>query len=234
MVVLGGDTPTAVPGLPQDIEQAPLWAAAGVEVQPVDPDDAGAAVAEAFARARAERRPIALNLPTDVQERESIAPSAAGRAIEPPPAPVLSGEALAEAAAAIERAERVVVLAGRGAIAAGAKADLVALADHAGALLATSLPANGWFTGHPFAVGIAGGFSSEVGRRLLGEADCVVAFGASLNHFTSRGGGLFSPDATIVHVDVDPQAIGRYAPVAIGVLGDAGAVARGLRERLPA
>lgn len=231
MVVLSGDTPTAVRGLPQDVDQAPFWAAAGIAVQPWTPATADAAVAEAFRRARTERRPIALDLPTDLQELEAGADPLPARAPEPP-RPRPSEADLDAAAAVLARARRPVVLAGRGAVAAGARAELVALADHVGALLATSLPATGWFAGHPFALGIAGGFASPLGRRLLGEADCVVAFGASLNHFTTRGGALLAPGTPIVQVDVDPAAFGRYVETAVGVVGDAGPTARALRARL--
>jgi thiamine pyrophosphate-dependent acetolactate synthase large subunit-like protein len=232
LIAISGDTPTVVPGLPQDIEQRPFFAAAGVEVQEVRPESAAHDVAHAFHRARTERRPIALNLPTDLQETE-CAPSAPWAA-PPGPAPVaIDEDGLAQAVAAIAGAERPVVIGGRGALETGARDELVALADHIGALLATSLPVNGWFHGHAYNVGIAGGFASDAGRSLIGEADCVIAFGASLNHFTSRGGTLFSPDATIIQVDVDPQAFGRYIPIALGVVGDAGTAARALRDRLP-
>lgn len=236
MVVLAGDTPTGVRGLPQDIDQAPFWAAAGIAVQELTPETAEAAMAEAFRRARVERRPIALNLPTDLQE-QSCPPH--GDAVTPLPVPVpvpvpqpATQEDLDPALDVIAAARRPVVIGGRGAVAADARDDLVALADHIGALLATSLPANSWFRDHPFDVGIAGGFASELGRRLLREADCIIAFGASLNHFTTRGGGLFAPGTPIVQVDVDPSAFGRYVPVRAGVIGDAGDVARALRERL--
>lgn len=231
MVVASGDTALSVVGLPQDIEQAPFFAACDVPVQPVRPASAHADVAEAFRRARAERRPIALNLPTDLQEEE------AGDAVVPslplgvePPAEIVGLEA---AIAAIEAAERPVIIGGRGAVSAGIRDELLALGDRIGALLATSLPANSWFRGHPYAVGIAGGFATELGRELIGQADCVIAFGATLNHFTSRGGTLFSPDATIVQVDLDEAAFGRYVPTEVGVVGDVGVVARTLTERLP-
>lgn len=231
MVAISGDTAESVVGLPQDIEQRPIFAACGIDVQEVRPETAHADVAEAFRRARHEHRPIALNLPTDLQEEE------VGDTVQPSrrAAPVASEEivGLAEAIAAIQRAERPVVIGGRGAVEQGARGDLIALADHLGALLATSLPANGWFADHPYNVGIAGGFASDAGRRLISDADCVIAFGASLNHFTSRGGNLFRA-AEIVHVDVDPAAHGRFVPTAVGVVGDLTVVARALRDAVPA
>jgi thiamine pyrophosphate-dependent acetolactate synthase large subunit-like protein len=233
LVAISGDTPTVVQGLPQDIEQRPFWEAADVPVQDVRPGSVAADVAAAFHRARTERRPIALNLPTDLQETE-CPPGTGVPAFPPPPTPPIDEDALERAAEALTNAQRPVVIGGRGALEAGVRDDLVALADHAGALLATTLPVNAWFSGHPYDVGIAGGFANETGRALLGEADVVVAFGAGLNHFTSRGGTLFAQDATIIQVDVDPTRFGRYIRCDIGVTGDAGEVARALRERVSA
>ncbi|MFA4926958.1 MAG: thiamine pyrophosphate-binding protein [Patulibacter sp.] len=230
MVVISGDTALSVAGLPQDIEQAPFFAACDIPVQPVRPATAHADVAEAFRRARDEHRPIALNLPTDVQEEEAGDTVVASL----PSAVVASPEivGLDAAVEAIAKAERPVIIGGRGAVTAGIRDELLALGDRVGALLATSLPANSWFRGHPYAVGIAGGFATDLGRELIGQADCVIAFGASLNHFTSRGGTLFSSDATIVQVDLDDTAFGRYVPTEVGVVGDVGVVARALVERL--
>lgn len=233
MVVLCGDTPEAVVGLPQDIEQRPFLAAAGIPVQEISSDGAVQSVAAAFARARTERRPIALNLPTDFQEVECEwvdLPNEQDAVVAATPP---SEAELTAASLAIAEAHRPVVIAGRGAIASGAHEQIVRFADRIGALLATSLPAKSWFSGHPYAIGIAGGFASELGRRVIGEADCVIVFGASVNHFTSRGGTLFGPGATLIQCDLDPSAFGRYVPASLTVTGDALAVASALADRLP-
>lgn len=231
LVALVGDTPVAVRGLPQDIDQAPLVEAAGLTLAPFDPATAHADLARAWRTALDLRRPVVMVLPTDRQEepaRDAVhdLPASTRRPVEP-------GD-LGPAAEALAAARRPVVLAGRGALESDARADVVALADHVGAVLATSLQLNGWFGDHPFSVGVAGGFAHEEMRAILHEADCVLALGASLNHFTTRGGGLFAPDATIVHVDEDPAAPGRYTRYDLGVVGDAGEVARRLRGLVPA
>lgn len=231
LVAIVGDTPLGVRGLPQDIEQAPLVAAAGLTQAPFDPATAHADLAAAWRTALDLRRPVVVCLPTDVQELP------AGDAVCDLPAstrPVVAPGNLSAAVEALEAAERPVLLAGRGALESGSRDDVVALADHVGALLATSLPVNGWFGDHPFALGIAGGFAHEGPRAILHEADCVVALGASLNHFTTRGGGLFAPDATIVQVDESADAHGRFTRYDVGVVGDAGLVARGLRAEVGA
>src|ERR687890_1677032 len=52
---------------------------------------------------------------------------------------------------------------------------LEALADRVGAVLATSAMGHGLFAGSPYSLGIAGGFSSLLATKKLGEADVVLA-----------------------------------------------------------
>jgi acetolactate synthase-1/2/3 large subunit len=232
MLALAGDTPTSVRGLPQDIDQAPLIEAAGLAVAELRPETAHADVAAAWRRAVDERRPVVLCLPTDMQEEE------AGDEISDLPTTsrtqVVPGD-VAAAIEAIDRSERPVIVAGRGALEADARDGLLELGERIGALLATSLPANGWFSAEQWNVGIAGGFASEATRELLGEADCIIAAGASLNHFTTRGGSLFSADATIIQVDERVEAFGKYTRRDVDVLGDvrlvAGVLAAGSSPR---
>ena len=232
LVALCGDTPTSISGLPQDIDQTQIFEAFDFAVQPFEPARAGEAITSAFRRARAERTPVIVNLPTDLQE---LAAEWAVPAAESVMAPETAGPAnLDDAVSALQAAARPVFIAGRGALVSGAHEEIVALADHVGALLANSLPVKSWFAGHDWEVGIAGGFASDLGRQLIGEADCVVSFGASLNHFTSRGGALFAPSATVIQIDIDDAAFDRYYPASIHVLGDARQVAHLLRQAVTA
>jgi thiamine pyrophosphate-dependent acetolactate synthase large subunit-like protein len=183
-------------------------------------------VARAVRRARVERRAVVLMLPLDVQAGDCdpvIPPSG------PELAPVRPAAAAVEAAAEILlAAERPAIVAGRGAVLAGAGPALRELGERTGAVLATSAVANGLFAGDPYDVGIAGGFSSPVAARLLGEADAVIAFGAALNQWTTRHGTLIAPGARVVQVDRDEEAIGAHRPVDLGVVGDALATAEAL------
>ena len=61
---------------------------------------------------------------------------------------------------------RPLILAGRGAVLAGAREPLEALGDAIGAVLATSAVAHGLFAGSPWALGISGGFASPLAARL--------------------------------------------------------------------
>ena len=143
---------------------------------------------------------------------------------EPSPSEV---ERLAELLGA---AERPLVLAGRGAIAA--RAELEQLAEQTGALLGTTLQARDLFSGHRLNLGIVGGFAADSVRPLLADVDLVVAFGASLTSWTMAFGTLFA-DATIVQVDHDADRLGVYRPGVVGIAADAAATARRLNGTLP-
>ena len=82
--------------------------------------------------------------------------------------------------------------------------------------------AHGLFAGLPYALGISGGFASPLAAELLPQADVVVAFGATLNHWTTRHGALLAPDARLVQVDVEPDAIGAHRRWTSAIVGDAG------------
>jgi acetolactate synthase I/II/III large subunit len=231
LLLLAADTPPAALRSNFRIDQAGLVEAVGAVAERVHgPETAMADVARAVRRARVERRAVALMLPLDVQAGDC------DPAIPPPGpelAPARPAAVAVEAAAAILRAaERPAVIAGRGAALADAGPALRALGERTGAILATSAVANGLFAGDPFAVGIAGGFSSPVAARLLGEADAVVAFGAALNQWTTRHGTLIAPGARVVQVDRDEEAIGAHRPVELGVVGDARATAEALLDAL--
>ncbi len=140
--------------------------------------------------------------------------------------------ALHEAAAALAHAHRPLLLAGRGAVLADAREPLERLADHVGALLATSAVANGFFAGSPWSLGISGGFASPVAAELIAEADVVLACGVALNMWTTRHAQLLHPHATVVQIDHEAEAIGMHHRVDIGVLGDVAEATHGILEQL--
>jgi thiamine pyrophosphate-dependent acetolactate synthase large subunit-like protein len=230
LLVLAPETPSAALRSNFRIDQVGLVESVGATAERVHgPDTALRDVARAVRRAHVERRAVVLMLPLDIQAAECAddMPPAAGPPIaRPAPAPV----SVTAAAHVLDAAQRPIIVAGRGAVLAGAGPRLRALGERTGALLATSAVANGLFAGDPFALGIAGGFASPLATRLLREADAVVAFGASLNQWTTRHGTLPGPDATVVQVDLDADAIGGHRPVDIGIVGDAALTARALLD----
>jgi thiamine pyrophosphate-dependent acetolactate synthase large subunit-like protein len=226
LVLLAADTPAAQLRSNFRIDQVALVESVGAVAEHVyGPATAVADVTRAVRRAVVERRAVVLMLPLDVQAA-SVEPSEPAAWAEL--SPVRPGaDAVAVVAGVLGGAERPVIIAGRGAVLSGAGPALRRLGESIGAVLATSAVANGLFADDPFAVGISGGFASPTAQRLIGEADVVIAFGASLNVWTSRHGALLS-GATVIQVDRDEEAIGAHRPVDLGVVGDARETAEAL------
>ena len=233
LLLIAGEAPAAALRSNFRLDQAALaTTVGGVAERVFSGTSAADDVARAFRRAQVERRPVLLSMPLDVQAQPvpGAVPSSAAVAspapLPSPPAP--SPAAVAEVAALIASARRPVIIAGRGAVLADARQPLGELGDAIGAVLATSAMGHGLFAGSPWAVGISGGFASPVAKRLIAEADLVLAFGASLTRWTTRDGALIDPNAKVVHVDLDADAAHR--PVDVAVVGDAAATARALLD----
>lgn len=234
LLLLAGDTSAAAVRSNFRIDQDAL--ARSVDAVPERLHSADGAledVARAWRRAVEGRRAVLLSLPLDVQgaelPREARLP--AWHRSSPPAPPAAAVRAAADL---VEAAERPVLLGGRGAVLACARGSLEALGDRIGALLATSANGHGLFVGSPWSAGISGGFASPLTARLLSEADLVLAFGASLNMWTTRHGTLIGEGARVVQVDLDAGAIGAQRIVELGLVGDAAEAARALEAELEA
>jgi thiamine pyrophosphate-dependent acetolactate synthase large subunit-like protein len=149
-----------------------------------------------------------------------------------PTAPSPRASDIAAAAELLAQARRPLLLAGRGAVLSDAGPAIARLGEACGALLATTAVAHGIFDGEPYAIGICGGFATPLAAELVRDADVVVVFGATLNHWTTRHGALLAPDAKLVQVDADPLQIGLHHAPAVAIAGDAQLAAWGLFAEL--
>jgi len=170
-------------------------------------DDAGAVVADALEWTTRYRVPVVVGLRPRLMDEPVPAQPSPRRSFPPADEPTVEDDALAAAAIvdAIGTASRPVLLAGRGASGSEAAQLLVRLAELTGAALSTTLPAKGLFDGHPNDIGVCGGLAHPEAERVLGAADLIVAFGASVGPLTRRtlGGpehALF-PRARVLRVD---------------------------------
>ncbi|HEX3492884.1 MAG TPA: thiamine pyrophosphate-binding protein [Streptosporangiaceae bacterium] len=193
----------------------------------------------AYRTAASEHRCVILALPLEVQAAECAYPGVGPERTMRGRAPGVAEPADRQAQALarlLERAERPVFIAGRGARAAGpqARAELERLADACGALLATSAAAKGLFRGSPWDLDVSGGFASPLAAELIQGADVLVGWGSSLNMWTLRHGNLVGRGTTVVQVDTDAKAIGVHQRVGLAVTGDVAATARVVADLLPA
>ena len=233
------------------VDQAALARAVGaVPFRVDDPETAVEVAREAVRTAVTTRRTVLLNLPLAVQAQEirsarsGTSPPSRGEFSHPadpgelPPRPGRGPTSavpphdgdLERLAEAVRRAERPVFVAGRGS--RGAGSEVADVAERAGALLAESAVAKGLFSGHPWSLGVSGGFASPAAAELIAGADLIVGWGCTLNMWTMRHGALIAPGATVVQVDDTPDALGAHRELTFGVLGDVAQTASALADRL--
>ncbi|MGO2030213.1 MAG: thiamine pyrophosphate-binding protein [Glutamicibacter ardleyensis] len=180
-------------------------------------ESAVADTVRAYRTAVNDRRTVVLNLPLNIQALAAVEPNETPVVV--PSEPIRPSHAAVEAMAVmLQSAKRPVFVAGRGA--KSARDEVLALARHSGALVATSAVAKGLFNEDRFSLGISGGFSSPLAAELISDADLIIAFGCALNMWTMRHGHLIGPDTKIIQIDLEEPALGANRPVDLGVVGD--------------
>ncbi len=177
------------------------------------------------------RKAVVVSMPLEVQAADCDAPEATPRP-SPPAAKAAPSKDVDALAALFDAARRPLILAGRGAVLSDARDALERLADQTGALLATSAVADGLFAGGPWYLGISGGFATPLAAELIEASDLIVAFGASLNMWTTRRGHLINPAAKVAQVDVEEGQLGAHRAVDLGLAGDCAETARAVSAAL--
>ncbi|MYM19365.1 thiamine pyrophosphate-binding protein [Brevibacterium sp. 5221] len=230
MVLLTGDTPDVNEHFQYvDIQGFARSAGAGYE-RVKTAATALQTLRKAFVRARLDSRPIVVDVPYplvghDVEWTETAWPSTDLQRIAPDP------DAVDEALGLLMSAKRPLVIAGRGAVESGARADILALARAVGAPVMTTLLGRELFLGEPENLGVHGTLSTPAAVDYMGQADVVVSFGASLNNWTTDHYELLA-GKRVIQSDRDPGALAKYGPITHGVVGDARAVAQAMLARL--
>jgi acetolactate synthase-1/2/3 large subunit len=177
---------------------------------------------------------VAVDMPGDVLEGTASEVNSSSL-IREPVEPVLPSQEdislVADLLGESWAARRPVIIAGHGAVVSGARDELRRLGELTGSLMANTLLANSFFNGDPYNIGFVGTMSTPLGSELLSEADLVLAFGASLNPYTTYRGDLLR-GARVVQFDTNPNASGRYHTTELAVIGDARLAAQALVKEL--
>jgi len=224
MVLLAGDTDKVDKEHGQNVPQREFVIAAGAGFEEIRSTATIAEdINEAFRRARVERRPIVLNVPAMFQwedvEKPVTRPYAINRGCVAP-----TGTELENVVAIIASAKRPIIIGGRGMIGDGAPEAVVRLANRIGAVLATTLKGKGLFHGEPSNVGIFGSLSFNDAAEAISMSDCVIAFGASLNRFTTVGKRLLQ-GKRVIQINHDMSQSGRFAHPDATLVGHPGRAA---------
>ncbi|CAA9542688.1 MAG: Acetohydroxy acid synthase [uncultured Thermomicrobiales bacterium] len=191
------------------------------------PEAIPALVREAFTHLRTGRtRPVEIEIPPD-----TLFASADVELLPPaPPRERPSGDpdALEQAAKLLGTAERPLIWAGGGVLAAEAWDELLALAELLQAPVATTWNGRGAISDrHYLAQTVVGG------KQLLAGADVVLAVGTRFVDPATSPWGV-KPGQRVVQMDVDPEEIGRNHPPTVGIEADAKAGLTALAERVNA
>jgi acetolactate synthase I/II/III large subunit len=132
-----------------------------------------------------------------------------------------------EALTLIEKARRPIVVAGGGARASGANAEVLRLAEALRIPVATSMAGKGIIPeNHPLAVGVVGSYSQPCANRSVSEADLVLFIGSGTGDQVTLDWTLPAAGTQVVQIDINPAELGRSYPDALGICGDARTVLR--------
>jgi thiamine pyrophosphate-dependent acetolactate synthase large subunit-like protein len=183
------------------------------------PESAVADFERCFDAVRSDRGVITVNVPTELLVADAGNAQATIDLASRRPGDIAESD-VAGIVDRIKASERPLILAGRGAVRADAQVALRRLAELSGALLATTVMANGLFARDEFSVGVAGTFSSARMAALIKRSDLVLAFGSSLDHHVTHSGHVFG-DAPIIQVIDDPTAASAYPGAELKVVADA-------------
>lgn len=243
LLVVVGDAPTTGQR-PWDIDQVALADSLGAATFTVGRHDAARTAIAALEHALNNRTAVVLAIPYDIAAAEADDETWPGELhLTSPQGP---DAATTDAAARLlAKAQRPVIIAGRGAWAAESSDALGALADSLGAVTAGTALGRGIFPRQEFDLGVVGGFGQHDAMALITTADVVLIVGAGMNQFTMSFGTLISPGTTLIRIDDDAAAM--HPAVDLILIGDArlsvealnaalhsiGATPSGWRESVP-
>jgi len=120
----------------------------------------------------------------------------------------------------ITQAKRLVVYSGGGVIIANAAELLTELVEKLNAPITNTLMGLGGISGlHDNFIGMLGMHGSLEANKAMAHADVILALGARFDDRVTNNVKKFCPDATIVHVDIDPTSISKTINAHVPVVG---------------
>ncbi len=122
----------------------------------------------------------------------------------------------------IEESEKPVILAGGGVILSDASDELFEFAKLTNIAVATSLMGKGSIPeDHELSLGLLGMHGLESTNNTVTDCDCLIAIGCRFSDRTTGKVSEFAPNATKIHIDIDPAEIGKNVAIDIPIVGDA-------------
>tara|TARA_B100000927_G_C16460578_1_gene467685 strand:- start:331 stop:2022 length:1692 start_codon:yes stop_codon:yes gene_type:complete len=189
---------------------------------------------EAFRVSMSPRKgPVQINIPRDI-----LAESANFDTFQKPETyrlkslPVASPDSIKRVSEMIANAKNPIIIIGGGIKNSEGHLEVLALAEKLNIPIIIS-PGHGDAISfsHPLNAGQMGPRGNIVASRLAKEADLILALGTRLGfNSTFYSYDNININASIIQVELEPTAIGRYFPIALGILGDAKQIATQINE----
>ncbi|MFE8046952.1 acetolactate synthase 3 large subunit [Brenneria goodwinii] len=119
-------------------------------------------------------------------------------------------------------AERPIIYSGGGVITADCHQELRRLAEQLNLPVTTSLMGLGGFPGtHRQCLGMLGMHGTYEANMAMQHADVIFAVGVRFDDRTTNNLEKYCPDATVLHIDIDPASISKTVAADIPIVGDA-------------
>lgn len=129
---------------------------------------------------------------------------------------------ISKAASLLTEASRPVLIVGGGAHISGCGEQVRMLAEKTGAAVVTSISGKSIIgESHPQALGVTGTFGSPIARDVVRSADLAFFIGCKAGQLSTFSYRCPARDVQVVHLDNDPEEIGRNYPNSIPLVGDA-------------
>src|SRR5262245_8449093 len=132
---------------------------------------------------------------------------------------------VARAVKAILNSKRPVLYVGGGIVNSGADPALHEFAETFRLPVAPTLMGLGGFqSGHSLSLGMLGRHGTYAANMSVAESDLLIAIGVRFDDRVTGKLATFAPQASIIHVDIDPANIGKNVAPTLSIAGDAQAV----------
>ncbi len=147
--------------------------------------------------------------------------------------PTLKGHMyqIKQAAEAIGKAKRPVIVAGGGVISSSASGELKELAETSKMPVTLTMMGLGSFPGdHKLCLGMLGMHGTYFANMAVHESDLLIAIGMRFDDRVTGKVEGFAPNAKIIHIDIDPTSIRKNVRVDIPIVGDVRDVLKDLNK----
>lgn len=134
-----------------------------------------------------------------------------------------------EVAEIIRKSRKPVIYAGGGILSANAADELLQLAETISAPVTNTFMGLASFPGnHPLFLGMLGLHGTRYANLAVTECDLLIALGARFDDRVVLKLGTFAPNATVIHIDIDPAEIGKIINTHVPLVGDVKLVLKAL------